>query len=378
MMSRQAGKNELSGQLEAYLLNLYRLPGGQIVKASPTFKPQTVNSLLRLCDRLDNAWNAAHSDGRYDYRRREGYMVQLGRGRTLFFSAEPTANVVGATADLLLEGDEAQDIAQDKWYKDFTPMAASTNATTVLYGTAWTSDTLLARTIQHLQQQQTRDGIRRVFQYDAGQVAAARTRLRQIRHAAGRPPRPRPPADQDPVLPGDHRRRRRPIPACPPRPHARRPRASRRSHEPEPGRRYALLIDVAGEEEVEGTALDRMMLETPTRFKEPRRDATALTVVEVDVESGRLPNYRVVDRHLWLGVKHTTLHAQIRALAAPLARPLGRRRRHRASAPAWPPSWRRPCPTASSRYLFSPKTKSDLGWAFLGAVETGRYRDYSG
>ena len=28
MMSRQAGKNELSGQLEAYLLNLYRLPGG--------------------------------------------------------------------------------------------------------------------------------------------------------------------------------------------------------------------------------------------------------------------------------------------------------------------------------------------------------------
>ncbi len=51
-------------------------------------------------------------------------------------------------------------------------MAAGTNATTILYGTAWTSDTLLARTIQHLQQQQTRDGIRRVFQYDAGQVAA--------------------------------------------------------------------------------------------------------------------------------------------------------------------------------------------------------------
>ena len=58
MMARQAGKNELSGQLEAYLLNLYQRQGGQIVKASPTFKPQTVNSLLRLCDRLDNEWNA--------------------------------------------------------------------------------------------------------------------------------------------------------------------------------------------------------------------------------------------------------------------------------------------------------------------------------
>lgn len=36
MMSRQAGKNELAAQLEAYLLNLYMFRGGQIVKASPT------------------------------------------------------------------------------------------------------------------------------------------------------------------------------------------------------------------------------------------------------------------------------------------------------------------------------------------------------
>ena len=36
---------------------------------------------------------------------------------------------------------------------------------------------------------------------------------------------------------------------------------------------------------------------------------TALTVVEVDAEFGRLPNYRVVDGRLWLGVKHRTLHA---------------------------------------------------------------------
>jgi hypothetical protein len=35
-----AGKDELSGQLEAYLLTLYRLPGVRIVKASPTFKPK--------------------------------------------------------------------------------------------------------------------------------------------------------------------------------------------------------------------------------------------------------------------------------------------------------------------------------------------------
>jgi hypothetical protein len=166
MMSRQAGKNELAAHLEAYLLNLYRRRGGQLVKASPTFKPQTINSLLRLCDRLDNHWNRGR------WRRREGYMVELGQARCLFFSADPAARVVGATASPLLEGDEAQDIDEDKWTKDFRPMAASTNATVVLWGTAWTDETLLARTIQALRREQARDGRQRVFLYDARVVGA--------------------------------------------------------------------------------------------------------------------------------------------------------------------------------------------------------------
>ena len=164
MMARQAGKNELSAQLEAYLLNLFQRAGGQIVKASPTFKPQTLNSIMRLTDRLDNPWNRGHA------RRREGYIVQLGRARAFFFSAEPSANVVGATADILLECDEAQDVRPDKWSKDFRPMAASTNATTVLWGTAWTSDTLLARTIAALRRQEAQGAPRSVFCYDAHTV----------------------------------------------------------------------------------------------------------------------------------------------------------------------------------------------------------------
>ena len=76
------------------------------------------------------------------WRRREGYIVQLHNARTLFFSAEPTANVVGATADVLLECDEAQDVSSSKWDKDFAPMGASTNVTTVFWGTAWTSTTM--------------------------------------------------------------------------------------------------------------------------------------------------------------------------------------------------------------------------------------------
>jgi hypothetical protein len=360
MMARQAGKNELSGQLEAYLLNLYQLRGGQIVKASPTFKPQTQNSILRLLDRLDNPWNRGR------FARHEGYMIQLGRARCLFFSAGPTANVVGATADILLEGDEAQDITEEKWYKDFTPMAASTNATAVLYGTAWTSGTLLARTTQHLLQQQHRDGIRRVFKYDAGQVAEhvpaygayvqaqvdrlgrhhplIRTQyyLEEIDAQGGLfPPQRRA------LMRGDHVRR----------------------HEPEPGHRYALLLDVAGEEETPGDPLQRTLLQNP------RRDATALTVVDVEICPGQLPLYRTVDRRLWLGIKHTVLHDQIRALAG-----------------HWRAAWiivdatgigaglasylAKALPDRVIPVVFSNATKSRLGWNFVAAIETGRYRDY--
>jgi len=163
-MSRQAGKNELSAQLEAYLLNLYQRRGGQIVKASPTFQPQTINSLLRLQDRLNNPWN------RNDWKKRQGHIIELHNARALFFSALPHASVVGAAADLLLEADEAQDIAPDKWSKDFAPMAASTHATRVLYGTAWTSHTLLATTIRALRMQEAADGHRRVFAYAADEV----------------------------------------------------------------------------------------------------------------------------------------------------------------------------------------------------------------
>jgi len=98
-MSRQAGKNELSAQLEAYLLNRHARSGGQIVKASPTFKPQTVNSIMRLEEILDNPLNRGVG------RTRHGYQVELGRARALFFSAGSRANVVGATANLLLEAD---------------------------------------------------------------------------------------------------------------------------------------------------------------------------------------------------------------------------------------------------------------------------------
>ena len=367
MMSRQAGKNELSGQLEAYLLNLFQRRGGQIVKASPTYKPQTVNSLLRLTDRLDNAWT------RGKWRRREGYIVELGQARALFFSAAPTANVVGATADILLEGDEAQSIQPAKWVKDFLPMGASTNVTRVLWGTAWNSDTLLATTIQQLRRQQRKDGRQRVFCCDAERVGqevpAYGTFVQQEVERLGR---------QHPLVKTQYFLEE--IDAdgglFPPARRALMRGFHRRRHEPEASRRYALLVDVGGEDEApsQGNETKR----TPGLLANSRRDATALTVVEMGWPGGvrDQPSYRIVDRKSWLGVRHTTLHERILELA-----------RH------WRATWVVVDATGVGAGLasflgaalgervvplrFSLKVKSEMGWDFLGLVETGRYSEYA-
>ncbi len=378
VMSRQAGKNELTAQLEAYLLNLYQRRGGQIVKASPTFKPQTINSMLRLEEHLNNRWN------RDSWRRREGYIYQLNNARVLFFSAEPTANVVGGTASLLLECDEAQDVSELKWGKDFEPMGASTNVTTVFTGTAWTSQTFLAQTIAYLKQQEKRDSHPRVFTYDANiigrEISAYRTFVDKRVEKLGR---------NHPLIKTQYFLETIDAEAgmFPPQRQALMRGDHERQHEPTPGHRYALLLDVAGEDESaspQGRTPDlRAMLANP------RRDATALTVVDVDYEYGKLPAYRTVDRKLWLGTKHTALYQQVLALArhwhavwivvdatgvgAGLASFLST-----ALGKLSPPGIGR-SPTAASPIIpvtFSTKVKSDLGWNFLAIVETGRYRDY--
>ncbi len=187
MMARQAGKNQLSAILEAYLLA--SRAAGTIVKAAPTFDPQIMHSRLRLLAMLDNpvqrdlVWQSqGHIVGVAPLAHPEARRNHAGP-RVLFLSAAPESNVVGATADLLLEVDEAQDVARDKFDRDFRPMASTTNATTVLYGTAWSDTTLLAqqRACNLAFEQET--GERLHFEYDwhilAEQNPAYRTYVEQ-------------------------------------------------------------------------------------------------------------------------------------------------------------------------------------------------------
>ena len=182
MMSRQSGKNQLSAVLEAYLL--MTRAQGTIVKAAPTFTPQVVTSRLRLLSMLDTPLTRERVWTGHGYivglaPRPESSLLRNHSGpRVMFYSANQESNVVGATADILLEIDEAQDVTPEKFDRDFRPMAATTHATTVLYGTAWSDSTLLARQRAANLEQQQQSGLRTHFEFDWRVLAAINPQYR--------------------------------------------------------------------------------------------------------------------------------------------------------------------------------------------------------
>jgi hypothetical protein len=387
VFSRQAGKDELLAQVLAYLLTRYQRRGGSAVLAAPTFRPQAALSRDRLWDRLGTRLLGERPQAR------DGYAIRVGRASARFLSAAPGANARGQTADLLLVANEAQDIQPDVWDAVFDPMAASTNATTVFMGTVWSRDTLLARQIRYLEELEQRAGTRLVWRVPwelvarelpvYGERVRARVEqmgidhpfiqteyfLNELEGAGGLFP-----PHRLAQMRGDHPRR----------------------HRAEAGKRYALLLDVAGEEEA-GTG-------PVASSAGERRDSTALTVVEVEESSGRgveknegsptrlldfptsrLPVYRVVDRMAWTGVRHTALHAQLvdlardvwrasvvvvdatgvgAGLASFLAAALGERRGPGRAIAVVP-------------FIFTAASKSALGWNFLGLIDAGRFKEYA-
>jgi len=353
-MSRQAGKNEMSAWVETALLTRAMRAGGGGVKAAPTFTPQVKYSIERLQRSL-----AAAGYGRF-HRLIDGRTVRLLNATWTFFSTEPSASVVGATASLLLEVDEAQDVSADKFNRDFRPMAAAFNSTTVLYGTAWEETSLLEETLAANRELEGKDGVRRNFVYPhehcgrynaayAAYVAAERERL-----GAEHPLfttqyelKPLPgggrllgPAELDQMR-GVHAREAGPV----------------------AGQTYVAGLDVAGEAP-SGAAVAR------------GRDYSALTVARVEWAAPRwLPTIETVAHYRWRDVDHETLYAQVcnllggvwnvrrvavdstaigEAAALLLARALGR--------------------TRVLAYRYTQRSKSTLGYGLQAAAGSGRLR----
>ena len=59
------------------------------------------------------------------WRRRKAAIIEIGRASITFLSGSAGANIVGATASLLLEVDEAQDVLPAKFDREIAPMAAA-------------------------------------------------------------------------------------------------------------------------------------------------------------------------------------------------------------------------------------------------------------
>ena len=369
MFPRQSGKNELQAQIEAFLLARLSTSPAEMIKVSPTFKPQTENAMRRLERALKSniltktLWS-----------KHQGYIYRLNDACIYFFSGEPTSNIVGATASTLLSIDEAQDIEIPKYDKDIAPMAASTNATRVFWGTAWTSTTLLARELRAAREAQARDGRRRVFVMDADQVAAEVPAYgdfvaEQVRRLGRHNPMVRTQYYSEEIDAEGG--------LFPPQRVALMRGAHAASTEPQRGKTYAFLIDVAGEDEAQ---------RNPGGFRRgeeqlyPARDATALTIIEVDTATLAdpliaAPTYRALARHLWTGVKHTTIFSTITSLGA-IWQP-----RHividATGIGAGLSSFlAKAYPERVIPFIFNSSTKSKLGWDFLAIVDTGRWKEH--
>jgi len=372
-MARQAGKNELSSQLELLLLTLYIAEPKNLVKCSPTFKPQTVISMMRLKDRLNDAgfggiWTSEL-----------GYIIRLGYARVIFLSADESSNVVGNTAHILLEIDESQDVSKEKYTKEFKPMGATTNVTTVHYGTTWDDSTLLEEVKQTNLELERADGLKRHFRYDWQEVAkynpeylsyveAERDRLGEdhplfltqyrllpIKGGGGFLS-----ASQRAQLQGEHSRLRT----------------------PDSGLTYVAGIDLAGEsEEAEDAVL---------RSLKPRQDSTVVTIGELDFTplaaaggadpglKAQGPGLRVVEHYRWTGKKHPELYPQLVDIlknvwkckkivvdATGVGQPVASLLKGALGSRVEP-------------FAFSTPSKSELGFGLLAAVNSGRLKMYQG
>ena len=370
LFPRQSGKNELQAQLECYLLCVFNLMNAEMVKVSPTWKPQTLNAMRRLERVLEN-----NQISKNLWCKESGYIYRCRSARIYFFSGQPRSNIVGATANILLEVDEAQDILPAKFDKDIAPMAASANATRVFWGTAWTSRTLLARELRAARKAEQSDGIQRVFMLTADDVRKEVPAYgifvdNEVKRLGCNHPMVKTqyfseeidaegglfPPERVAMMKGSHA-------PC---------------FEPLDNKLYALALDLAGQDEA--------VIQNPgdTRAAEelanPRRDSTALTVFEVDLSSvddeliGK-PTYKVVFRKEWVGVKHSSLYSEIKAFAE-----LYHCRFLVVDSTGVGAGMASFLDAAYGEKVipfdFNIRTKSDLLWDFLGIIDSGRYKDY--
>jgi len=255
--------------------------------------------------------------------------------------------------------------------KEFKPMGATTNVTTVHYGTTWDDATLLEEVKQTNYELERKDGIKRHFRYDWQEVVkynpdylayveGERQRLGKnhplfltqyclvpIRGGGGLLS-----GQQRAQLQGEHTRQ----------------------HQPQSGKVYVAGIDLAGEAEEEAGAWLRAL--------KPRQDSTVVTIGELDFSVvdcvQKQPRVNIVEHYWWTGKKHTDLYSQLvdimknvwhcRRLvvdATGIGQPVSSFLRQSLGSVVIP-------------FTFTQPSKSELGFNLLAAINSGRLKMYAG
>lgn len=368
---RQSGKDEAVAQLVTFLLTLFQRVEAGIVHVYPTGQ-QTATGVQRLERRLDNLW----TEGRW-WQKSKPVRRGLGKAQCAFFSGHPSAKAEGATANLLLIINEAQDQDEAVIERRFTPMRASTNATALFVGTVRTTSDYLWRVKQRLEKLETADGIKRVFVVTPDEVGQENPLYAafvegQVRAKGRNHPSVRTELFNEPVdtAAGLFPERRRAL---------MRGRHARQ-RVPGEGEIYLALVDVGGQDEGATSAFADLV--------NPKRDYTVCTMVRVVKQdtfgengTGRVgPCYEVVDVAAWQGTRHfqdapgqpslfNSLMAYLR-LWEPFGVICDATGVGQGIADALTTGYRR----AVFHFDFSGGRKARLGNDFLAVIETGRFR----
>jgi hypothetical protein len=369
---RQSGKDEAVAQLCVFLLTLFQRVEAGIVHVFPT-SAQLATGITRLSHRLENLWTGGRWWGKSKPNR-----VGLGLAQVAFFSGHPQARTEGATANLLLVVNEAQDQNEAVINRRYTPMRASTNATALYVGTVRTSGDFLWRKKAELEALQAADGRRRVFLVSPDEVGAEnphygafvaeQVRLKGRNHPAIMTEYFNEPVD---VAAGLFPERRRALMQG----------RHIRQVGPLPGEVYAALIDVGGQDESATDEGDR----EGSPLRNPGRDYTICTVVRLQRGVSEIgPVYQAVDvfvdhgsRHFQEGTGKPSLYSRLLAylrlwnvfavvcdatgVGAGLADALRKGYRRQVSG-----------------FTFNGPNKARLGNDFLAVVETGRFQYWGG
>ena len=373
---RQSGKNETQAQLESAVMaaNLYR--GGNIVKIIPTMKNQGRVSTERLARTLQP--HRDNGDGSHMSRMRDignrphrpDNLISYGSTKLRCLSASPNSAIVGATADLLLEVDEAQLVPPDKFDREAAPMAASSNAVTVFWGTVWDDQTLLAREARAALPAAEKDGGKHRFITDAAAVGQEVPEyadfVREQVESLGR---------EHPVIRtqffceeiSDLTAMFTPE----------RIQAMLGSHspleQPEADRCYVFLIDIAGSDEMSARSREQ------NGFSD-RRDATVLTICDVFLQNNgsyheRKPVWNVVARRYYRNVPGLQLEQEI-IREIKFWDPARIILDHSGLGCMLSDALTREYPHLCRSFDITAQVKTRMAWEFLSMVMSGRWKEY--